>query len=377
MKYNMYTMTIATTTIALLFIIGNANGISIETMSPCKAHTDCNMKSGETCYFSHAEASGFCFSEIAESAEPGTIAKTATTAKTTTTKKRKSGPTMKRGGIVVQGEEGQAAVLSVKSGKTGYRVGAFGTPARFAIQQTGGDKTDILTIKPNGDVTMKSKLLRTTSIEAESRLLVNKVPQWSIVKQENYVTDPTTQTVKGAEGWKSVPAIVGKNAVQVQVSRCGGLTLLGGVSNFDQAGSVAKIFKVPVAATTKEVRITARFHFIDMWLGQSGYLKIAMPQENGEYGKGQVVWSSQYETAPDGLSPMVEMMNVCGNPKVGEHKFSVPIDIVVPLKGRSAASAAEKVEIKLEFGSTWAVPADENGSNEGSWGISGVEFWQH
>ena len=347
---------------------------SIETSSPCKAHTDCNMKSGETCYFSHAEASGFCFSEMVESAIPA-AATVKTTAKVAT--KVKTGPTMKRGGIVVQGEEGQAAVLSVKSGKTGYRVGAFGTPARFAIQQTGGDKTDILTIKPNGDVTMKSKLLRTTSIEAESRLLVNKVPQWSIVKQENYVTDPTTQTVKGAEGWKSVPAIVGKNAVQVQVSRCGGLTLLGGVSNFDQAGSVAKIFKVPVAATTKEVRITTRFHFIDMWLGQSGYLKIAMPQENGEYGKGQVVWSSQYETAPDGLSPMVEMMNVCGNPKVGEHKFSVPIDIVVPLKGRSAASAAEKVEIKLEFGSTWALPADENGSNEGSWGISGVEFWQH
>ena len=70
----------------------------------------------------------------------------------------KTGPTMKRGGIVVQGEQGQAAVLSVKSGKKGYRVGAFGEPARFAVQQLGGDKVDILSIAPTtGNVMMKSK----------------------------------------------------------------------------------------------------------------------------------------------------------------------------------------------------------------------------
>ena len=345
---------------------------SIETTSPCKAHNDCNMKAGESCYFSHAEASGFCFSEMVERvvATPNATAKKSVI-------KRKTGPTMKRGGIVVQGEEGQAAVLTVKSGKKGYRVGAFGQPARFAVQQTGGDKVDILSISPKGDVMMKSKLLRTTSIEAESRLRVNKEPQWSIVMQENYVTDPTTQTVKGAEGWKSVPAIVGKNAVQVQVSRCGGLTLLGGVGNFDQAGSVAKVFKVPVAAATKELRVTARFHFIDMWLGQSGYLKVSFPNANGEYEQGQVVWSSQYETAPDGQTPMIKMLDVCGNAEVGEHKFSNPIDIVIPLKGRSATSISDQVEFKLEFGSTWAVPADDGRSNSGSWGISGVEFWQH
>lgn len=343
---------------------------SIETNAPCKAHADCDLKSGEACYFSHAEASGFCFSEIAEAPVKPAV-KTAPI---------KTGPTMKRGGIVVQGEQGQAAVLSVKSGKKGYRVGAFGEPARFAVQQIGGDKVDVLSIAPTtGNVMMKSKVLRTTSIEAESRLRVNSVPQWSIVMREDYLTDPTTQTVKGAEGWKSVPAIVGKNAVQVQVSRCGGLTLLGGVNNFDQAGSAAKIFKVPVAAGTKELRVTARFHFIDMWLGQSGYLKVAFPSEgtDGQYEKGQVVWSSQYETAPDGITPQVKLLDVCGNPNVGEHKFSVPIDIVVPLPGRSSTSVAEKVELKLEFGSTWAVPADENKNNEGSWGISGVEFWQH
>ena len=111
------------------------------------------------------------------------------------------GPYHEAGGIVVQGEQGQAAVLSVKSGKKGYRVGAFGEPARFAVQQLGGDKVDILSIAPTtGNVMMKSKVLRTTSVEAESRLRVNSVPQWSIVMREDYITDPTTQTVKGAEG---------------------------------------------------------------------------------------------------------------------------------------------------------------------------------
>ena len=346
------------------------------TETPCLTHTDCALHRGETCYFSYdagakdtTASPGFCFVETEE-----TVSRQHRT-------HAKVGASMGRGGIVVQGEKAQSAVLKMLSGKSGYRVGAMGSPARFALQKADGKREDLITITANGDVTMKSKGLRTLSVVADSHLQVNGKNQWSIVTREDYTSDPATQTVPGASGWKSIPAVTGKNAVQVQVSRCGGMTLLGGVNYFDQAGSVAKPFKVPVAAGTSELRITARFHFIDMWLGQSGFLKVAFPTGEGAdavWGKSQVVWAKQYETAPnmEGDSPALKLLNVCGNEDVGEFQFSNPIDIVVPLPGRNANSAAADVEIKLEFGSTWAVPVDENKPTEGSWGISGIEIWQ-
>jgi hypothetical protein len=347
-----------------------SSGLAVET--PCQAHSDCDMHSGESCYFSYDEkaSSGFCFMEMGETVEPAVKS----------APKPKTGASMKRGGIVVQGEAGQSAMLKVLTGKIGYKMGITGTPSRFAIQKSDGKNADLVTVTADGDVTLSSKNLEAVTVEADEQVQVNNVAQWQIVKKEDYATDPTTQNVPGAEGWKAVPAIVGKNAILISVSNCGGMSMLGGYNNFNQAGYAAKTFKVNVGAGASEVRITSRFHFIDMWLGQSGFLKVSQPDGKGEAAKWSdpsPVWTQQYETAPNKPSddPVVSLLDVCGNDKVGEFKFSNNIDVVVPLAGRNKASPAGEVEIKLVFGSTMSVPVDENTVTDGSWGVSGVEFW--
>jgi len=292
----------------------------------------------------------------------------------------KTGASMKRGGIVVQGEAGQSAMLKVLTGKIGYKMGITGTPSRFAIQKSDGKNADLVTVTGNGDVTLNSKKLEAISVEADEQLKVNNVAQWQIVKKEDYATDPVTQNVPGAENWVAIPAIVGKNTIQISVSNCGGLNMLGGHNNFNQAGYAAKTFKVNVGAGVSELRVTSRFHFIDMWLGQSGFLKVSQPLGTGEnvkWSEPAAVWTQQYETAPNKPSsdPSVSLLDVCGNGKVGEFKFSNNIDVVMPLVGRNAMSPAGEVEIKLIFGSTMSAPIDENMVTDGSWGVSGIEIW--
>ena len=66
------------------------------------------------------------------------------------------------------------------------------------------------------------------------------------------------------------------------------------------------------------LRITANFHFIDMWNSETGYLMadIGGPGATLEY-----VWTERYDVADYKNSS-----DACGGP-LGEGRFSVPIDV--------------------------------------------------
>ena len=68
------------------------------------------------------------------------------------------------------------------------------------------------------------------------------------------------------------------------------------------------------------LRITAVFHFLDNWKGESGYLKV----NTGRDGKFEYIWVEKYD-----LSVFPDAYNVCGG-ETGEGKFSSLIDITIP-----------------------------------------------
>merc|ERR1711907_898906 len=94
------------------------------------------------------------------------------------------------------------------------------------------------------------------------------------------------------------------------------------------------------------VKLVATFHFIDAWEGEYAYARI-----DDNY-----VWTDTYTQDASSQS-----INVCGNDKIGEGKFAVPIEVSVPHTSN---------KVKISFGSTIDQdPADE------SWGLSSVAVY--
>merc|ERR1711898_5506 len=109
-------------------------------------------------------------------------------------------------------------------------------------------------------------------------------------------------------------------------------------------GEVKKTFEGLPAHTS--VKLVATFHFIDAWEGEYAYARI-----DDNY-----VWTDTYTNDASSQS-----VNVCGNDKVGEGRFAVPISVAVPHTSN---------KVKISFGSTIDQdPADE------SWGLSHVAVY--
>merc|ERR1711871_1278957 len=109
-------------------------------------------------------------------------------------------------------------------------------------------------------------------------------------------------------------------------------------------GEVKKTFEGLPAHTS--VKLVATFHFIDAWEGEYAYARI-----DDNY-----VWTDTYTQDASSQS-----INVCGNDKIGEGKFTVPIEVSVPHTSN---------KVKISFGSTIDQdPADE------SWGLSSVAVY--
>merc|ERR1719217_914641 len=173
--------------------------------------------------------------------------------------------------------------------------------------------------------------LEVQSLNVAGDMTVGGVAQWRLVAAEDF-------TSAGA-GWS-----------RGDVTKCGGISMLGGFCKFGK-DEVKKSFSgLP---PHKQVRIVATYHFIDRWIGESGYLKMNIGRGAGPV----LVWSEQHtqQEAKHGL-------NLCGQEATPEGKFSVPIDVSVPHTEDSVA---------VTVGSTMdsSDPCDE------SWGISGFEIW--
>lgn len=206
-----------------------------------------------------------------------------------------------------------------------FGVHADGT---FAISK--GMSKDVLSVNADGDVVARTKLLAAGALSADSGFVVDTVPQWSLWKSEDFAG--------AVEGWS-----------MSDVTRCGGVTMLGGFEKTSKT-TVSKTFKGLPAHS--RVRIVANYHFIDLWQGEVGFMQTS----SGAEGKMEYAWTDRYEL-PDAKG----VVNVCGHDDYAEGHFSVPIDVTIVHTGD---------ELTVSFGSTLtADPA------QSSFGISGLNIY--
>lgn len=191
------------------------------------------------------------------------------------------------------------------------------------------ERYNIIEIQNDGEIILGVSKLQLKTLQFYGDLLFQSRKQWKLYVQENYWRAP--------EGWD-------KN----DITTCGGASLLGGYCVL--AGTEnSKIFGgLP---PHQKVRITAVFHFIDSWTGESAYLKANV----GIDSKMAYLWTDRYDHTQ---SP--NAINICGA-DYGEGRFSTPIDVVIP---------HTEDNIKIAFGAT----IDQDPCEE-SWGISSLSIY--
>ncbi|XP_026190191.1 uncharacterized protein LOC34622774 [Cyclospora cayetanensis] len=176
--------------------------------------------------------------------------------------------------------------------------------------------------------------LSTSSLDLQGPLTVRGVPQFRTTHREDF-------TSGSAEGWDNP-------ASHEIVSSCAGISMLGGYGKFAK-GEISKVFKQ--LPPHNELRVKAVFHFIDAWVGETGFMRL----DTGADGGLAYAWTERHSQDFE-----QNAVNACGGP-VGEGKFSTPIEVVVP---------HDKDSVTVSFGSTIETddPFDQ------SWGVSAIEI---
>nr|PVC49986.1 hypothetical protein MACL_00002648 [Theileria orientalis] len=176
------------------------------------------------------------------------------------------------------------------------------------------------------------------NVELGGDLIVQGVAQFRMIWREDF---------SEAKGWNGTVEKIG-------VSSCSGVQMLGGFNVFSR-GHVQKTFiELP---SHKELRIRANFHFIDRWVGETGFMKLSMSDGLMEY-----VWTDRH------FHQEKSNINICGD-ETGDDKFSVPIDVTIQHDSeRFTIRKCKAIKTNLVFGSTLIGDASKQ-----SWGVSGLE----
>jgi len=209
---------------------------------------------------------------------------------------------------------------------------AMGTDAagNFVVEQASA-RSALVSLDSSNTLHLGSDRVEASSVDALNGISVRGVKQWQLVQSDDF-------SVEGA-GWS-----------RSDVSQCAGVSMLGGFCKFSK-GDVKKTFtNLP---PHKQLRVVATYHFIDRWIGETGFMKL-------DVGTGDcavTVWSERHaqQEAKNGIS-------LCGNAETPEGKFAAPIDVT---------TSHHKDTVTVTFGSTMddADPCDE------SWGISSMEIY--
>lgn len=225
-----------------------------------------------------------------------------------------------------------AANLKLHFGPTDeFAIGTDAAGNFFVGQGPGPLSAPLLSVDNQNTLRFGAQRVEALALDAAGGIFVRGVKQWELVQSEDF-------SAQGA-GWN-----------RTDVSTCAGVHMLGGFCKFS-LGAVHKTFVALPAHS--QLRVVATYHFIDRWIGESGFMKLDVGQGNSPI----VVWSEQHQQGESKNG-----VNVCGSESTPEGKFSASIDVTVP----HAASG-----VTVTFGSTMedADPCDE------SWGVSGVELY--
>lgn len=189
-----------------------------------------------------------------------------------------------------------------------------------SIKQGISSKKDQLLIKGRID----ADSVTSTGDLRSSFLEIGGVRQWGLVSLEDFEE-------LGVDGWS-----------HGELTECAGRKILGGHCVEKATPELSKTFES--LPPHSQIRVVAKYLFIDSWDGESGYLKV----------DGNTVWVDSYNHA---VGDSKHGINICGN-ETPERKFSTPIDVTIPHSGSS---------FTLSFGST----TDEHSCDE-SFGIDSV-----
>jgi len=277
-------------------------------LKPCAQHNECGKS--QWCFFSYDEqhrpmSSGFCFAhgEQAET-EPLDIVMLEEAAQAPVDGVKKFTPKgLKVSSLTVQAEEGRQAKIVLESGKGApFSLRVIGD--MFAL--TKGDNLDVITVTPDGDVVAKTKVLAAGSLSADKGFIVNDVPQWRLVKMEDF-------SLNSGDFISDTP-----EDGELTTTKCQeGLFMLGGWKVLSK-----QLVRKTYQNLPKHDRLQVRgiFHFLDAWGGETAFLQLSI----GKNGNMEYVWTETYD-----VSDYTNTVNVCGD-DVGEGRFAVPIEISIP-----------------------------------------------
>jgi len=162
-------------------------------------------------------------------------------------------------------------------------------------------------------------MLSTGNLILKSRnLMLNTHPVWAIVAHDDFETPLSVSEIEDPFQWNDT-----------RTERCGGLdTMFGGYCNFANT-IVSRAFMLPRHST---LRVTARFHFIDRWLGESGFMLV----------DGKLVWSKSHFHCKKVYLEYCHGINVCGDEKYAD-TLSQVVEVSIP---------HNKTHVQVSFGST-------------------------
>jgi len=161
-------------------------------------------------------------------------------------------------------------------------------------------------------------LLKTANITSKGNLIVkglgknlvlNGHPFWTLIAHEDFETPLPQLTEEMKEdifNWNDT-----------RTDHCGNIhdTFLGGYCNF--AGDlVSKAYMLPQHSY---VHLTARYHFIDRWLGESAYMLV----------DGVTVWTKSHMHCKKVYLEYCRGLNICGDEKYSD-TLSHLVDITIP-----------------------------------------------
>jgi len=216
-----------------------------------------------------------------------------------------------------------------------FTADSVGSVSLALISETGNfviknEKNNLVEINQKGEeIVMGVSKLSAKSLQFYGDILYKDIPQWKLVVNENFWQEPTGWTIN-------------------KISTCGGINMLGGFSITSGTENSKKFKDLPAH---KKIRITATFHFIDAWTGETAYMKVDVGRNRAlEY-----VWTERYDS-----TKAKNAINVCGA-HYGEGKLSSSIDITLP---------HIEDDVTILFGSN----LDQDPQEE-SWGVSNVNIY--
>eukprot|EP00824_Muranothrix_gubernata_P024518 TRINITY_DN7251_c0_g1_i1.p2 TRINITY_DN7251_c0_g1~~TRINITY_DN7251_c0_g1_i1.p2 ORF type:complete len:358 (-),score=68.05 TRINITY_DN7251_c0_g1_i1:857-1783(-) len=180
-------------------------------------------------------------------------------------------------------------------------------------------KADVIRVEGPLHVTGSWSFKDQADLPVLSALQMGGVRQWKMVVHEDFDVQDEV------EGWSFL-----------QLSTCAGHSFLGGPCK-ESGNRLSKLFeKLP---PHRQLRVTARYHFIDSWEGETAFLQV----------DDRVVWMDSHDARPGAEKGL----NVCGG-SAPEVRFNRPIDVTIPHMDDSVnlsfASTMDKHPCDASFG---------------------------